>query len=247
MRIYNMTAPDLFVNNPKTRKTSTIRTQRRDTTCTPDCCRVNRPVIAIPRKAPRTEFVPIGKIREIPDSVKNNPLKNFSEFVYSNFSSCYKSEPNKGISYKNARRTDICLAKYAQAVAEEIDTLGACYTGVKYAMWSAGVINDYGDMPKGSAHNSLSYFSEHPERFRKVTVKSSDLKNLPAGRIIVYTKEGKDGHIAITNGKGQEMSDCTDNMKWLEKQGKGASFSVYELTDGWSYNERTKKLEFHGK
>lgn len=25
--------------------------------------------------------------------------------------------------------------------------------------------------------------------------------------IIVYSKSGEDGHIAITNGKGQEMSD----------------------------------------
>ena len=38
--------------------------------------------------------------------------------------------------------------------------------------------------------------------------------------IIVYSKSGEDGHIAITNGKGQEMSDCTDNMKWLENKEK---------------------------
>lgn len=62
--------------------------------------------------------------------------------------------------------------------------------------------------------------------------------------IIVYSKYGEDGHIAITNGKGQEMSDCTDNMKWLEKQGKGASFKVFKLTDNWVYNEQSKKLEF---
>lgn len=241
-----MSTLDSISNNPRTRRTqSTTRVQKRDTVCQTDCCRVKNRYV--PPRIASPEFVPIGKIKDIPDSVKNNPINNLSEIWFSNFSSCYKSEANKGISYKNARKSDICLAKYAKAVASEIDTVGACYTGTKYALLSAGVIKDYGDMPKGSAHDSISYFDQHSDQFRKVNVKRQDLKKLPAGRIIVYTKNGKDGHIAITNGNGQEMSDCTDNMKWLEKQGAGASYTVYELTDGWTYNEKTKKLEFHKK
>lgn len=42
------------------------------------------------------------------------------------------------------------------------------------------------------------------------------------------------------------MSDCADNMKWLEQHGDGTSFAVYRLTDKWQYNSDNMKLEFKG-
>ena len=217
-------------------------------TCVPDCCRVAQKRVDLVRSNVSDTFslnsVNIGNFHELPDSITMSPKYNLYNWYFKNLSSTYKAEENKGINYKNARKIDICLAKYALRVANEMDTGGACYTGVKYALWDAGVINDYGDMPKGSASDSISYFDKHSDKFVKVNVSAQDLKNLPAGMIIVYEKEGTDGHIAITNGKGQEMSDCTDNMKWLEKHGDGAKFYVYKLSDGWSYNEDTMKLEF---
>ncbi|MCM1265087.1 MAG: hypothetical protein NC200_02715 [Candidatus Gastranaerophilales bacterium] len=217
-------------------------------TCVPDCCRV------APKRTPidtsqnldtfKRSGVTIGGFHELPDSITMNPKYNICNWYLKNFSGVYKVEKNKGINPKNARDVDICLAKYSQRIASEMDTAGACYTGAKYALWDAGVINDYGDMPKGSAHDSISYFDKNPNKFVKVNVKQEDLKKLPAGMIVVYEKEGTDGHIAITNGYGQETSDCTDNMKWLEKHGKGAKFHVYKLSDGWSYNPETKKLDF---
>lgn len=216
--------------------------------CKPDCCRVDNALLQLSSKSSaKPEFVPIGKIKEIPDSVKYSVTKNISSFYFKHISKQYKSVENKGINYKGARKTDICLAKYSLAVANQIDTVGACYTGVKYSLLSAGVINDYGDMPKGSASDSLQYFEKNKEKFQEIKVERNDLSKLPAGMIIVYSKKGEDGHIAITNGKGQEMSDCTDNMKWLEKQGDGASYKVFKLTDNWEYNEHTKKLEFDKK
>lgn len=235
------------VQKPTIKRTERVQPQPQIYTCEPGTLRVAKPVI-LPTLGPRTlvQTTPIGKIHEIPDSVKYSIKNNVSNLWLRNFSSVYKVEENKGINPKGARQIDICLAKYSQKVAEEMDVSTACYTGVKHALWSAGVIDDYADMPKGSAYEAMSYFDAHPERFEKVNVKASELKNLPAGYICVYKKEGLDGHIAITNGNGQEMSDCTDNMKWLEQHGEGSSFAVYRLTDKWQYNRDNMKLEFKG-
>lgn len=190
-----------------------------------------------------TNFTPIGEVH-VPDSLKYSPKGNLAYLYFNIFSSVYKAEENKGINSKNTRQIDVCLAKYSEKVAEKIGTGGACYTGVKWAFVNAGILNDYGEMPKGSAHDSIPYFEANKDKFEKVNVKKEDLSKLPAGMIVVYTKEGTDGHIAITNGNGQEMSDCTDNMKWLEAKGKGSNFVVYKLTDNWSYDSKTKKLKF---
>lgn len=220
-------------------------------TCEPDCCRVDLTHLDVEQNLNMDSFkkkgVRIGNFHELPDSITKSPKYNICKWYFRNLSRTYKVEDNKGINPKGTRDIDICLAKYSQRVASKMDTAGACYTGVKYALWDAGVIEDYGDMPKGSAHDSLSYFDKNNEKFEKVNVDQKDLKNLPAGMIVVYEEEGTDGHIAITNGYGQEMSDCTDNMKWMENHGKNAKFHVYKLSDGWSYNENTMKLEFKSK
>ncbi|MCR5265513.1 MAG: hypothetical protein K6E29_02835 [Cyanobacteria bacterium RUI128] len=214
--------------------------------CQPVSCAVNKPcVMPVPRQKTLVDTTPIGDIHKIPDYVKSSVGNNLAHFWLSTFAPTYQVEENKGINPKNARQIDICLAKYSKKVAEEMNVASACYTGVKHALWAAGVINDYADMPKGSAYEATSYFNEHPERFEKVKVNASQLKSLPAGYIIVYEKEGLDGHIAITNGNGQEMSDCTDNMRWLDKHDEGSSFCVYRLTDKWQYNRSTMKLEFN--
>lgn len=190
------------------------------------------------------DFTPIGDVH-VPDSAKYSIKGNLSYLYFNMITDTYKAEANKGVSSKNARRIDVCLAKYSEKVADELSTGGACYTGVKWAFVNAGILNDYSDMPKGSAKDSISYFNNNPDKFEKVEVQQKDLKKLPAGMIVVYTKDGLDGHIAITNGNGQEMSDCTDNMKWLEAKGKGSTFTVYRLTDNWSYDSTTKKLKFN--
>ncbi|MCD8377808.1 MAG: hypothetical protein LUB59_03370 [Candidatus Gastranaerophilales bacterium] len=217
-------------------------------TCQVDCLRVSTPILeynlTIGDEYLNKDNTPIGDIYPVPESVIYRPAGVLANFYIKNFSQVYKSVDNIGINKKNARQVDICLAKYSKAVADEINTVGACYTGVKYSFLSSGIINDYGEMPKGSAHNSLSYFDNNPEKFKRVNVRNEDLKNLPAGYIIVYTKEGTDGHIAITNGNGQEMSDCTDNMEWLKKHGQGSQAFVYKLTDNWQYDCETKKLKF---
>jgi len=189
--------------------------------------------------------VPIGELHTIPDSITYNPINNIANWYFRNVSSKYKVENNLGINTQNARDTDICLAKYALKVSQTMDVSNSCYTGVKHALWAAGVIDDYADMPKGSAYKAKGYFDANPDKFQKLNISKEDLKNLPAGVIIVYHKKGLDGHIAITNGNGQEMSDSTDNMGWLDEHGEGSSFSAYKLTDNWKYNKDTMKLEFN--
>ena len=188
--------------NVKTGKTANA-SFRRNYQCQPDCCRVDTAILQLRNKSNiKPEFTPIGKIKDIPDSVKYSVTNDISSFYFKHISQKYQSVQNKGINYKGARQVDICLAKYSKAVANEIDTVGACYTGVKYALWSAGVINDYGDMPKGAASDSLKYFERNKDKFEEVKVERQNLTKLPAGMIIVYSKSGEDGHIAITNGKG---------------------------------------------
>lgn len=211
--------------------------------CIPESCAVRPVHSSNVRLAP--ESVPIGDIKHIPDSITLNPKNQIARFYNSLDFGDYKVVTNKGINYNKARDIDICLAKYAKKVAEKMDVSGQCYTGVKYALWSAGVISDYADMPKGSAYKAKNYFDAHPDKFERLNISEKELKSLPAGVIIVYSKKGKDGHIAITNGKGQEMCDSTDNMGWLNKHGEGASFTAYKLTDNWEYNRETRKLEFH--
>ena len=205
--------------------------------------RVAKPPVIEPIKIDRSNDVAINKI-SVGNSAKYSVTGTLGYGLFNLPFRTYQAETNKGVSLRGARKTDVCLAKYAKGVAEEISTGGACYTGVKWAFFNAGIINDYGDMPKGGAKDALEYFDNNPDKFEKVDVKKENLKTLPAGMIIVYTKPGLDGHIAITNGNGQEMSDCTDNMKWLDAKGNGSTFSVYKLTDNWSYDETTKKLKF---
>ena len=191
---------------------------------------------------PKFDDTPIKRVF-VPDSATT--LKGSLTYMLFTMSGrTYQAVENQGVKRTGARQIDYCLAKYSKKVADEMKTGGYCYTGVKWALQNAGILKDYSDMPKGSASDAISYFEQNKDKFEKLNVKAKNLKKLPAGMIIVYTKEGADGHIAITNGYGQEMSDCTDNMRWLDAKGDGANFVVYRLTDGWSYNNATKKLEF---
>ena len=186
------------------------------------------------------------KPNTIPDSAKYSPV-GIVKRTFINWGDGLKAEENKGVNPKGARHVDVYLAKTAQKVAEEMDTVGQCYTGVKHALWNAGVLDDYADMPRGGAKNATTYFDSHPEQFVKLDVEPEAIKDLPAGRILVYKNANKDipGHIAITNGNGQAMSDFTDNLGWIEKHGEGSTVEAYKLSDGWHQDLITGKLYFY--
>ena len=226
-----------------------IKSSRRNVVEIAESTYIRRPVVDIelrPNFTDRFAHVEIGEIHVIPDSVKYGLKGNFSYFLNSHSSGAYQIEDDFGINTTTfgLRDSDILLAKYAQKVSEEMQTSGNCYTGVKHALWDAGIIADYADMPKGSANLANEYFDEHPEMFEKIEFSREDLKKLPAGVILVYEKNGEHGHISITNGNGQEYSDSCSNMGWLDKHGEGSTVVGYRLTDGWCYNPDTKKLDF---
>ncbi len=208
-------------------------------TCKQESTQVKR------KPLPKFNTIQTGDIAEIPDSILYNPIYKSQYLFLKNFPNLkFKVEDNKGINKKNATKEDVCLALYGKKVADKISNVGACYTGVKKAMQSSGIIKNYDEMPRGEAKDSIKYFDKHPEKFKKINVAKKDLKNLPAGRIVVYTNKNDAGHIIITNGNGQGMSSATDNMGWLDYKGKDAKYVVYELTDNWKYNPATKKLSF---
>lgn len=227
-------------------KNTASNTRQAQYICPVESCSIAHSNIKVPDLIINVNYVniPIGNLHDIPDSVKYGIKNNLCYAYFKYISPDYKVVENLGINHKNAKVVDICLAKYAKKVADTMRVASTCYTGTKHALWSSGVITDYKDMPKGSAHKAIEYFDKYPEKFVKLDVAAQDLKNLPAGVIIVYHKEGTNGHIAITNGYGQEMSDSTDNMEWLKKHGENASFSAYKLSDKWKYNSDTMKLEF---
>ena len=204
---------------------------------------VHKMIPAVPQSSEGDEIT-TDSMHYATKGTKYNLVSNLAYMYHSFFPVTYQVGANYGVNTHKARKQDICLAKYAFETANDMKTVGNCYTGVKYAFWNAGIINDYADMPPGSAKDSIPYFRSHPDQFEEVHCSKESLRFLPAGHIIVYTKEGHDGHIAITNGNGQEMSDSTDNMAWLVDKGEGASFVVFKLTDKWKYNKTTKKLEF---
>ncbi len=146
---------------------------------------------------------------------------------------------------------------------------GYCLTGVKEAMEKAGInisdMSKYGNTPK----YVQNWFAAHPEMFTPVEyvslgdgtareINSSDITNLPAGYIVIWTpgEEHNDqaGHIAITNGNGQGYADATDNLQWgnysnnKADSGKGehGKFVVYKLSDNWNIDPSTGKLVFKG-
>lgn len=161
----------------------------------------------------------------------------------------YKLGASKGINTTTTSDIeDLVLARNAERVAKHLKTSQNCYTGVKHSLLTSGVIDDYGAMPKGSAHRAAAYFKKHPDKFQQVTnngapLTAEQVRNLPAGHIVVYNNPGKHGHILITNGNGQGMSDSFDNMKYT-KEYPNATFEVFKLSDGWKYNAATKGLEF---
>ena len=179
--------------------------------------------------------------------MRNGKIEYYMNKIHSNKYKVMPESAKKAIS--TGDKEDSVLAQNASRVANYMETKGNCYTGTKHALLTSGVLEDYGDMPFGIASNSLEYFLDRPEKFQEVLnngkpLTTDELRKLPEGLIVVYSKKGLAGHIAITNGKGQGMSDHFDNMMWIEEKGDGAHFRVFRLTDGWKFNPDTRKLEF---
>lgn len=85
---------------------------------------------------------------------------------------------------------------------------GYCYRGVKYHLRKIGV-----NLTGRSAYMAADQLARS-NRFREVRVSRSQLRQLPAGAIVVWNRgPGKPhGHISIANGRGQEASGRIRNQ-----------------------------------
>lgn len=159
----------------------------------------------------------------------------------------YPTVEDKGVNSTGATLAQTQLAKIASKVAKDMGTKGFCYSGVKHALWTAGIIKDYADMPAGNAPEAVKYFETHPEIFEEIKdVKPEEIKNLKAGSIVIFEKPGEIGHIGIANGNGQLYSDCTDPGTWYELKGgkeAGASYRIFKLKDSLELDKGTGKIK----
>ena len=87
---------------------------------------------------------------------------------------------------------------------------GYCYRGVKNHMRSIGV-----NLTGGSAYQAAGQLANNP-RFREIRVSRDQLRQLPAGAVVVWDRDpnnrssggGKQhGHISISDGRGNEIAD----------------------------------------
>lgn len=151
----------------------------------------------------------------------------FMKMLFKSFSS-KKTNINNSKSGENFQRFDVNpnlaelkgvynpklsarLANTAYSTANTRNTVGMCYRGVKDALIRANL--DDGSLSGRSAYQAYSQL-KNDENFTEVKVGKNELKNLPAGCLIVWdASEGHPhGHITTTLGNGKEASDHIQNV-----------------------------------
>ena len=95
------------------------------------------------------------------------------------------------------------IARNASNVAYSMNSSGRCYHGVKEALNKEGIFLD--GIPAYEAAPQLA----NNHRFKEVHGINGELKNLPAGAVVVWSpKSGHPyGHISVALGNGYEASD----------------------------------------
>lgn len=119
------------------------------------------------------------------------------------------------------------LAQAAASLYGNARPNGWCYRGVSDAMQEA-----FGFCYRGaSAYMAADKLAAHPEQFTEYKgLSAADLKNLPAGAIVVWDKGAghPHGHISIATGDGQEISDGRQRQTTRY----GTSFRVFMPNEG---------------
>ena len=114
------------------------------------------------------------------------------------------------------------LANIAARNAYSKNTVGWCARGTNEALEMAGLAN--GETRVASAWQAAYKLRNH-KNFKEVRVSREDLKNLPAGCIVVWQASwgNPHGHIAVTLGDGREASD---HVQYINTN-RQASYSVF--------------------
>jgi len=108
------------------------------------------------------------------------------------------------------------LANIAEKNALRTNTHGRCAAISTDSINKADLTN--GRIRVGSAYQ-VDGILENNKNFKEVSVEKSDLKNLPAGCVVVWqpftdsrNKYHEHGHISVTLGNGKEASDHVQNQ-----------------------------------
>lgn len=108
------------------------------------------------------------------------------------------------------------LASIAAHNAKEANTIGWCAKIATNSLCDAGVANT--QIKCASAYQVAGKLNNN-KNFKQVSVSKEDLKNLPAGCVIVWQPYNdskgnyhEHGHIAVTLGNGKEASDHVQNI-----------------------------------
>ena len=99
------------------------------------------------------------------------------------------------------------LAQAAERSARTRNTVGYCAAGVSDALNRVGVPG------RGHAYQKADQLAAS-NRFREVNVSASDLRNLPAGAVVVWGRSAAKpyGHVTVSLGNGNEASDHVQRM-----------------------------------
>ncbi|MFA7658100.1 MAG: hypothetical protein WCY19_01560 [Candidatus Gastranaerophilaceae bacterium] len=154
----------------------------------------------------------------------SNTLNDFDKFLLNpfTFNTRFNTKTNLP-ALKNVYNPELAnsLANIANQNAARTDTVGKCYKTVKDTLKRANLNN--GEIAGGSAFQADGILSKH-KNFKEVAVSRGDLKNLPAGCVVVWQASAghPHGHIAVTLGDGKEASDHIQNIAV-----RNADFSVF--------------------
>ncbi|MEE2902897.1 MAG: SafA/ExsA family spore coat assembly protein [Myxococcota bacterium] len=101
------------------------------------------------------------------------------------------------------------IANTAKNIAASRNTTGRCYAGVADALDQHGV-----NLHGRSAYMAANQLAQHPA-YREINATGNQLRNLPAGAVVVWGQTGASphGHISIADGRGNEMSDHIARQK----------------------------------
>ena len=128
----------------------------------------------------------------------------------------------------NKKLANAILKAAKNYVGGNTKSTGYCARGVREALEEA-----FGyALFSGDAYEWADYFNSEKDTWANITgdyKSAKDLKNLPAGAIVVWSKYngGKYGHICIADGKGGEYSDFYRSTIITSFADKGGSYQVF--------------------
>jgi len=147
-------------------------------------------------------------------SFLNNPMLFFPQMKFNTQSNLPQL---KDARYNSKLGNSLANIAYENATSK--NSKHRCLQGVRESLNKAGLIK--GTMG-GSAYQAAAVLDKDKKNFSEIKVAKSDLKNLPAGCIIVWDRNyvgtspaDKNGHITITLGNGGGACDRIEDKLFM--------------------------------